>query len=41
MRAYHFFMKFMRSFFIGFCAAAAILTILAAAGMVVYRMYLV
>jgi len=40
MRAYYFFMKFIRSFFIGFCAAAAILTLAAAAGLVLYSIYL-
>lgn len=40
MRAYYFFVKFIRSFFIGFCAAAAILTIAAAVGLTVYNFYL-
>ncbi len=40
MRAYYFFMKFLRSFFIGFCSAAAILTIAAAAGLLLYGVYL-
>ena len=40
MRAYYFFMKFLRSFLIGFCSAAAILTIAAAAGLVLYSLYL-
>lgn len=40
MRAYHFFMKFIRSFFIGFCAAAAILVLAAAAGLILYNIYL-
>ena len=40
MRTYYFMMKFLRSFFIGFCAAAAILTIAAAAGLVIYTVCL-
>ena len=40
MRAYYFLMKFLRSFFIGFCAAAAILTVVAAVGLVVYTLCL-
>lgn len=40
MRAYHFFMKFIRSFGIGFCTAAAILVLAAAAGLILYNIYL-
>lgn len=41
MRAYHFFMKFMRSFWIGFgCASAALLVIAALLG-VGYALYFV
>ena len=40
MRAYYFLMKFLRSFGIGFCAAAAILTLAAAAGLILYTIYL-
>lgn len=40
MRAYYFIMKFLRSFLIGFCSAGAILTAAAAAGLILYRIYL-
>ena len=40
MRTYYFVMKFLRSFFIGFCSAAAILAVAAAAAMLLYRIYL-
>ena len=33
-------MKFFRSFWIGFCSAGAILTLAAAAGLILYRIYL-
>ena len=40
MRVCYFIMKFIRNFWIGFCAASAILTIAAAAGLVLYNLYL-
>lgn len=36
MRAYYFFMKFLRSFLIGFCTTIVVLTLIAAAGLIVY-----
>ena len=40
MRACYFILKFIRGFCTGFCAAAAILIIAAAAGLVLYNIYL-
>ena len=39
MRAYHFFMKFMRSFFFGFGCASAFLAIIAALAYTGYALY--
>lgn len=33
-------MKFIRSFFVGFCSAAAVFTLAAAVGLILYRVYL-
>ncbi len=39
MRAYHFFIKFMRSFFIGFGCAAAVLALIAVLTYTGYALY--
>lgn len=36
MRAYYFFMKFLRSFMIGFFTTLVVLTLAAAAGLIIY-----
>ncbi len=40
MRACYFILKFLRNFVTGFCTAAAILAVAAAAGLVLYNIYL-
>ncbi len=40
MRVCYFLMKFLRNFMIGFCSAAAVLVLAAAAGLVLYNIYL-
>ncbi len=40
MRAYYFFMKFVRGFWVGFLAAGSILALVTAVGLVVYDYFL-